>query len=212
MAERDRTLYDELGVARDASEEALRAGYRRRARQLHPDVAPDTDSGDAMRRLNQAWSVLGDAQRRRRYDETLAIGAVTRAPEYLGYPSVEEPVVPRRRIPFLRPSALVLVTLALLFLVTAYAGSWPGKEGGSPAPPPAPTPGPATVVPVVPVGRCLAATPTAGLNVLVPCSTPNNGQILAEVGSSDQCPTGTVGHLWTLRPTVLCTTSNTAPP
>jgi hypothetical protein len=208
MPEFEPTLYDELGVAPDASEEALRAGYRRRARQLHPDVAAEAGTGEAMLRLNQAWRVLSDAQQRRRYDEALGHRSVAPAATVSDAgPEVEEPVELRHRVPFLRPSALVLVTLAILFVVTAYAGSWPGQNGGSPAPVPSTAPGPPRVVPVVPVGQCLAATPTAGLNVLVPCSTPNDGQILAEVAAPDQCPSGTVGHLWTLRPTVLCTTS-----
>ncbi|MDQ1391382.1 MAG: curved DNA-binding protein, partial [Acidimicrobiaceae bacterium] len=70
--ESEATLYERLGVSPGASAEALRAGYRRRARQLHPDVAGDGDTGEAMRSLNQAWAVLSDSGRRRRYDEELA--------------------------------------------------------------------------------------------------------------------------------------------
>jgi hypothetical protein len=54
-----------------------------------------------------------------------------------------------------------------------------------------------------PVGRCLSGSGTAQPATIVPC-TSNHGQILAEVTAADQCPTGTVGHFWSLRPTVLC--------
>jgi hypothetical protein len=208
------TFYDELGVAADASDETLRAEYRRRARQLHPDVAQAADSGDAMRRLNEAWAVLGDPELRRRYDERLAAGAPVppRAPVADPPPSVAVPPPGSpgrgRRIPFLRPSALILVTLAVLFLVTAYAGSWPGKSGGPPGPGITTVPGPAAVHPV---GLCLATVGSTGLNTIVPCTEPNAGQILAEVTDARQCPAGTVGHLWTLRSSVLCATAPPAP-
>jgi hypothetical protein len=165
-------------------------------------VASDGDTAEAMLRLNQAWQVLRDPQRRRQYDAWLATPAVAPRPVAVDQ-EPEMPVEPRRRVWFLRPSFLILGTLAGLFLVTAYAGSWPGTQGTS---------SPPTTGGVNPVGRCLAATPAAGLNVLVPCTSPNDGQILAEVASVDRCPTGTVGHLWTLRPTVLCTTPDQTSP
>jgi hypothetical protein len=59
------------------------------------------------------------------------------------------------------------------------------------------------------VGRCLAGTSAAGLNTIVTCSYPNGGQIVAEVAAAAECPAGTVGRPWTLRPTVLCTTAAT---
>jgi hypothetical protein len=214
VTEPEPTLYDELGVDPDVSEELLRAGYRRRALQLHPDVAADADTGEAMRRLNQAWRVLGDADQRRRYDEARARpaapggtvvepqpGPTRAAGDDLGW---EAPVLRRR--PFLRPSVVVLAVLAVIFVVTAYAGSWPGQQPGAPT-----ATAPRTSV-MSPVGMCLAATPASGLNVLVPCSTPNDGQVLAEVSGVDECPPGTVGRVWSLRPTILCTTSSSPSP
>ncbi|HEX3540209.1 MAG TPA: J domain-containing protein [Acidimicrobiales bacterium] len=212
-----RSFYDELGVAADASDETLRTVYRRRARQLHPDVAPDPESGDAMRRLNEAWAVLGDPQRRRRYDENLAAAArlASVASPPVAPPSAPSPppepsvgAEPPRRIWFLRPSFLILAVLAVLFVVTAYAGPGPGQSGGSPGSTPTSIVDPSAVHPV---GLCLATVGGSGLNTLVPCTVPNSGQILAEVTDPHQCPTGTVGHLWTLRPTVLCTTSPPSP-
>jgi hypothetical protein len=205
VPDREPTLYDEFGVAPDASADAVRAGYRRQARLLHPDVAGAADTGDAMRRLNQAWAVLGDADQRRRYDESLAHGA----PPPTGPAPVPAPVPPpppTRRAPFLRPSAVVLLVLAVIFVVTAYAGSWPGHSSGSPASTSTTTAGSAAVNPV---GKCLAnvGAGAAGLNTIVACTRPTDVQILAEVSDVTECPAGTVGHLWTVRPTVLCTTT-----
>jgi hypothetical protein len=64
------SLYDVLGVAATADPAAVRRAYLALARQHHPDL----DGGDAarMRAVNHAWSVLGDPERRARYDRSLA--------------------------------------------------------------------------------------------------------------------------------------------
>lgn len=218
MTTHDPNLYDELGVAPGASDADLRAGYRQRARQLHPDVAPEADTGDAMRRLNQAWAVLGDPEQRRRYDEEQAGGAGAPgpgpAPPGEAVPETVPPggtVPTRRRHPFVRPSAIVLTILAVLFVVTAYAGSWPGNQSSPPTTTPSPGSSPPAATQISVVGRCLAGSGTAGLNTIVVCSYPNGGQIMAEVAAATECPAGTVGHSWTLRPTVLCATAPSQP-
>lgn len=61
-------LYQRLGVDSSASPEELKRAYRQRARELHPDVNRNDADGRAMRRLNEAWAVLGDPAARRRYD------------------------------------------------------------------------------------------------------------------------------------------------
>lgn len=64
------TLYELLGVAPSCTVDELRRAYRRRARELHPDIT-DTDTGPAMAELNAAWKVLSDRDARSRYDEAL---------------------------------------------------------------------------------------------------------------------------------------------
>lgn len=77
-------LYDVLGVDRSASTEELRAAYRRRARETHPDAGGDVGAFHA---VQAAWEVLGDPERRRAYDRTGArprvSGPVT-VPDLLG--------------------------------------------------------------------------------------------------------------------------------
>lgn len=64
-----KNYYEVLGVARDASAEDIKRAYRKRAKELHPDTNADAD-GEAMAELNVAYEVLGDAERRKLYDET----------------------------------------------------------------------------------------------------------------------------------------------
>ena len=71
------THYDELGVAPEASTVAIRREYLAQARRVHPDFHTDADARTRaeaereMRRLNAAWAVLGDEDRRRDYDREL---------------------------------------------------------------------------------------------------------------------------------------------
>ncbi|MFN8615111.1 MAG: DnaJ domain-containing protein [Vampirovibrionales bacterium] len=58
--------YQLLGVSRSASEKEIKAAYRKLARQYHPDAA--TGNEDQFKDINEAYEVLGDAEKRRRYD------------------------------------------------------------------------------------------------------------------------------------------------
>ncbi len=63
--------YTILGVSRTASVIEVRAAYRQLAREHHPDANPDPEAETKMRRINQAWETLRDAERRSTYDRTL---------------------------------------------------------------------------------------------------------------------------------------------
>ncbi len=78
------THYEVLGVAPDVSEDELRRAYLRLARRYHPDRHVDADPAAAadadarMRRINEAWEVLGSPSTRAGYDRSLrAPGAAT---------------------------------------------------------------------------------------------------------------------------------------
>lgn len=64
------SLYDILGVAKDASDDAIRKAYRKLARQHHPDVNPGNKSAeDAFKKVSSAYEVLSDQKKRAAYDE-----------------------------------------------------------------------------------------------------------------------------------------------
>jgi curved DNA-binding protein len=61
--------YKILGVNRDANERDIKRAYRRLARQFHPDVNPDDQRAEEkFKEINEAYEVLGDPDKRTRYD------------------------------------------------------------------------------------------------------------------------------------------------
>ena len=65
-----KTYYDLLGLARDASADAVRRAYRDAAKHLHPDAAGGHTR--AMVRLNEAYATLKDPAKRAAYDRSLS--------------------------------------------------------------------------------------------------------------------------------------------
>ncbi len=60
-------LYEILGVAKDASADEIKKAYRKLAHKYHPDK-PDGDEAK-FKEINGAYQVLGNAERRQRYDQ-----------------------------------------------------------------------------------------------------------------------------------------------
>lgn len=65
--------YKTLGVSKDASEKDIKSAYRKLARKLHPDVNPgDNATEQKFKEVNEAYEVLSDPEKRKKYD---ALGA-----------------------------------------------------------------------------------------------------------------------------------------
>lgn len=68
-------LYQILGVRRDATDEEIRAAYRKAAMACHPDVSSDPDAEKKFALISKAHAILGDAEKRDRYNDLLAQAA-----------------------------------------------------------------------------------------------------------------------------------------
>ena len=74
--------YSTLGVAKTATEKEIKQAYRKLARKHHPDVNPKDKSAEAkFKEINEAYEVLGDPEKRKKYDE---LGANWRMYEQAG--------------------------------------------------------------------------------------------------------------------------------
>jgi len=137
-----RTHYEVLGVPSDASPEAIRAAYRRLAREHHPDRAVAGDG--RMPTINEAYRVLNDPARRAVYDAGLRARRMsgsargpaapaqerTAEPEPQPYPTPARPYAPTR-VPWrtlLAAGTLAIVGVVVLSQFTEPAEP-PGPDG-----------------------------------------------------------------------------------
>src|SRR5258706_16435369 len=76
--------YATLGVNKGSTEKEIKQAFRKLARKHHPDVNPGDKAAESkFKELNEAYEVLGDPAKRKKYDE---LGANWRAYEQAGGP------------------------------------------------------------------------------------------------------------------------------
>jgi DnaJ-class molecular chaperone len=65
-----RDYYKTLGVESTASAAEIKSAYRKLARKYHPDVNPNNkDAEKRFKEINEAYQVVGDAEKRKKYDQ-----------------------------------------------------------------------------------------------------------------------------------------------
>ncbi len=61
--------YKILGVSKDASQEEIKKAYKKLAKKYHPDLNKSKDASEKFKEINEAAAVLGDAEKRKQYDQ-----------------------------------------------------------------------------------------------------------------------------------------------
>jgi len=187
-----RSHYEVLGVAPSAPHDAIRRAYLERARELHPDRYVDAGPQErasaqrAMQELNEAWRVLGNEGRRRRYDAEMVPAG--RGPARWAHDdprftsrldgTMPEPVEyldPTARLVRGLPWIVLVVVLFAIFVFSAYA--FTGRRGD-------------TTVPPVPSSGCIAIGDGPSVKA-VPCGSPGARAVVTQVSVSAPCPAGT---------------------
>ena len=89
-------LYDELGLSADCPLDSLKHAYRRRVRELHPDLPGATGSVEQLQRVNRLYAAALDFERRHgRLPGAFPVGVAPTRPRPA--PPVREVAAPRAR-------------------------------------------------------------------------------------------------------------------
>src|SRR6516162_3056013 len=70
----EKDYYKVLGVADNASSKDIGKAYRKLAKQYHPDANPGSE--ERFKEISAAYDVLGDASKRKEYDEVRRLGPI----------------------------------------------------------------------------------------------------------------------------------------
>ena len=172
MAHAKRTHYEVLGVTVTASAEEIKAAYRRKIREAHPDAVGAKASSAEVAAINEAWNVLSQSGRRALYDRSL----VTPTPTSHQADRIVVPyeVFQRARFPWRLVLGLIIAGAAGVLLLNAV--SQPSAPVGPDG--------------LLSGGSCVVidATQTA---VEVPCSEPHDAVVQQLIGFDMTCPTDT---------------------
>lgn len=63
------SLYDTLGVDKNASSDEIKKAYRRLARKYHPDINKESDAEEKFKEINAAYEILSDEKKKAQYDK-----------------------------------------------------------------------------------------------------------------------------------------------
>ena len=65
--------YEILEVSPNASQDIIKIAYKNLAKKYHPDTSNQENAAETMQRINEAYEVLSDPEKRKEYNETLNI-------------------------------------------------------------------------------------------------------------------------------------------
>lgn len=72
------TLYAVLLVSQSASQQEIKQAYRKMQRRYHPDINKDEDAHEMSQRINEAYNILRNPTKRRKYDAGLKLEALAK--------------------------------------------------------------------------------------------------------------------------------------
>jgi molecular chaperone DnaJ len=171
MAQAKRTHYEVLGVAANSSVEVIKAAYRNKIRQAHPDSRGSTASSAEVAAINEAWNVLSQPGRRALYDRSL-ITPTSPAPERQVV--VPQMVFERARFPW--RLVLGLIAVGATGVIVLNAVSQPAGPSGPDG--------------LLSGGSCVVIDETQAA-VEVPCTEPHDAVVQQLIGFDMTCPTDT---------------------
>jgi len=68
MADVKKDYYGDLGVSKNASESDIKSAFRKLSKKYHPDVCKEPGAEEKFKKINEAYSVLSDPQKKQMYD------------------------------------------------------------------------------------------------------------------------------------------------
>jgi molecular chaperone DnaJ len=172
MSHSQRSHYEVLGVPRNATLEVIKAAYRRKMREVHPDAGGATVNPLEVTAITEAWTTLSQPGRRALYDSSLV--NPTKPTESTSPVFAQAPAFTPARFPWKFVLSLIVLGAAGVLILNAV--SQPAEPLGPDG--------------LLSGGSCVAIDATQAA-VEVDCDGPHDGVVQQLIGFDMTCPTDT---------------------